>query len=136
MPEIDVTDILVDIDIADSQFTVIRRQEVVNNFGETTLVTTTYPPTLPQPIGAIYPTGDNKLQRKEDFTSQSDTITVVTQFRLRGASKSGGNKFQPDIVVWNGNNYVVSNVNEFTQYGAGFIEAECTSIDFTPQAPT
>jgi hypothetical protein len=136
MADIDVSDLLGDPDFIDT-FTVLRRQETTNNSGESTLAITTYPtpPDLPQPYGAVFPTGDNKLVRQQDFTTQSSTITVITQFRLRGSSKSGGSEFQPDIVVWNGGNYVVSNVNEYTQYGAGFIEAECTSIDFTPPAP-
>lgn len=131
MPDIDVTELLFDTDLAGNIFTVLRRFQTVNTYGEGVAATTT----IPNLIGAIYPTGDNSLVRQEDFQSQANTITVVTTFRLRGPSKDSGNQYDADIVQWSGVNWLVRTVNEFTQYGAGFIEAECTSQDFIDQAP-
>jgi hypothetical protein len=131
MPFIDVDDVLRDPDIAGTTFSVIRRAETVNNYGETTTTDTV----IPNCIGAIFPTGDNSLVREEGYTTKSATITVVTTFFLRGASKQAGANYQPDIVLWNGDHYLVSTVNDYSQYGAGMIEAECIATEFVPQAP-
>jgi hypothetical protein len=132
MADVDVTDVLFDPDIAGTTFSVIRRQEVISQQGRKT----TNDVRTDNVIGAIFPTGDNSLTRKEDFEASADTITVVTTFRLRGPSKDGGNKFDADVVVWNSTNYVVSTLKPFTQYGPGFVEAECSSKDFVDEAPT
>lgn len=138
MPDIDVSDLLDDPDVAGESFSVIRRQEVVGTNGVATLTPVTYPQAGQPPIvGSITPTGDNSLVRAEAYTTQSNTIEVITPFRLRGPSKdTGGNSFQPDIVLWKGNHYEVKTLNEWTSYGAGFVGAECIAIDFNPLAPT
>lgn len=131
MPDIDVSDLLFDPDIAGTTFDVIRRQETVGANG----VASVAPTTFEDVVGSITPTGDNSLVREEGYSTQSNTIKVITTFRLRGPSKDAGHNFQPDIVVWNGTNYEVKSLNEFTPFGAGFVEADCISIDFTAQAP-
>jgi hypothetical protein len=138
MPDIDVSDLTLDSDIAGESFSVIRRQETVGANGASTLEATTLPAAGDPPIvGAIFPSGDNSLVREEAYQTQAEALTVITQFRLRGASKdANGNSFQPDIVVWNGGNYLVKSIKPWTSYGAGFIEAECTSYDFIVPAPT
>lgn len=134
MSFIDVTDVLLDPDIAGQTFTVVRRQDVVNDHGEGEQVTQV----IPGVIGAIYPTGENSLIREVAAEAQAQTITVVTPYRLRPASQetSTGRQFQPDLVLWDGNYYVVWTVNEFTQYGPGFIAADCMETDYTTEAPT
>lgn len=139
MPDIDVSDLMLDSDIAGESFTVIRRQETVGANGASTLATTTLPLAGdPLIVGSITPTGDNSLVRQEAFQTQASTVTVITAFRLRGASKDGaGNSFQPDIIVRaDGSQYLVASLKPWTAFGAGFIEAECTSFDFTALAPT
>lgn len=138
MPDIDVSDLTLDSDIAGESFSVIRRQDTVGANGTSTLETTTLPGAGDPPIvGAIFPSGDNSLVREEAYQTQAEALTVITQFRLRGASKdANGNSFQPDIVVWNGGNYLVKSIKAWTSYGAGFVEAECVSFDFNVPAPT
>lgn len=132
MAEIDVTDILFDPDIAGDTFSVIRRMETISDQGRKTISNAQ----IDGVIGAIFPTGDNSLVRKDDFENAVSTITVVTTFRLRGPSKDeSGNKFDADVVLWNGINYIVSSLKPFTQYGPGFVEAECSSKDLLDQAP-
>lgn len=122
MPQIDVTRLTRSPMIAGSAFQVQRRRQVVNRFGETVTRTT-----LLDGVGAVYPSGDNSLVRQADYEVQANTITVVTTFRLQGAAAVGSTNYLPDLVIWNGNPYLVSTVNDFSQYGAGFIEAECSS---------
>lgn len=132
MPDIDVTDLLVDPEIAGDTFDVIRRKQVVDAHGTTTVV-----PTLFQNVtGSVTPTGDQSLVRAEAYETQANTIKVITTFRLRGVSKEGGDSYLPDVVVWAGSNFEVKSLNDWNRFGAGMMEADCASIDFADQAPT
>lgn len=131
MPLVDVTDLLVDPDIAGQAFEVIRRQETVNNFGESTVVVTRAPA-----FGSIQPGGSQELQREDAFDVQVDTIKICTTFRLRGVTRGpSGRRFKPDIIVYGGSYYELISPNDWTAFGAGFIEAEATSIRYVEDAP-
>lgn len=129
--DIDVTELLTDPDTGGAVFDVIRRREVVgsNGFGVVA------EQLIEGVVGAIYPTGNNSLVREEAYSLGVDSIMVVTQFRLRMASAVGAIKFQPDLVVVNGERYIVKTNNGYTQYGAGFMVAECLGIAFNDEAP-
>ena len=130
MSFLDTTDLLLDPDIAGQTFTVIRRREQVNASGQGV---SAQPPEVITPVyGQITPTGDNSLLREVAFQTQMQTIQIITQFRLRGATAepSTGQQFQPDLILWKGNYYVVSSLNEFAQYGNGFGVFECIEIDY------
>lgn len=131
MPLLDVTDLTFDADIAGEGFTVIRRIETVTSSG---VVTTSRQ--IFAARGSISPSGDNSLAREDAFQTQAKSIKVITMFLLRGQGKDElGRKFQPDLVQWKGNSYIVSSINDYSQFGGGFIEAECSSIDYNDQAP-
>lgn len=133
MPDIDISDLTLDSDIAGETFTVLRRQQVMQTNG-VPLITTT----LHDAVGAIFPAGDNTLVRQEAFEHQQNAVKVITTFRLRGASRSAnGDQFLPDLIQRaNGDTYIVHALNEWTKFGAGFIEADCVSFDFNQPAPT
>jgi len=133
MPDIDVSDLCDDPDIAGESFTVVRRQQVMQQNGVPSTATTNFSAT-----GSITPTGNNSLVRQEAFSTQSNTVRVITTFRLRGPSKdSNGNVYEADIIMTaDGTSYIVSSLNEWNKFGGGFMEAECTAIDFNPMAPT
>src|SRR5579871_6678910 len=108
--------------VAGETFTVLRRFETVNSYGESTVTTKQYPA-----VGSVTPGGDNSLSREDAFQTEAKTITVVTAFLLRGPSTNpAGQNFQPDIVVWRGDSYVVRSLNDYSRYGAGLVEAECS----------
>ncbi len=44
--------------------------------------------------------------------------------------------YQPDIVKWKGDCFLVKSVDDYTQYGAGMVIAECVSQDFDDAPPT
>ena len=137
MPTIDVTDILFDTDIAGQVFTVVRRQETVNSFGESTVLIQT----IPNTIGSIQPAGDNALMREGSYDAQAKGAVIVTTFRLRGASKGpAGITYKPDIIVVGPPEqqemYEVNDVKDWTPFGAGFIEATATTIPWLDFAPT
>lgn len=119
MAWINVAGLTLDPMFAD-KFTVIRNKENRSRFGEVIKE----PQRFEGLIGAVYPTGSNSLTREEAYQQQAKTITVVTKFRLQGPSPG----FQPDTVEWRGSLFIVKSLNDYTQDGAGFIEAECTSV--------
>lgn len=126
MPTLDVSDVPICAEFGDT-FQVQRRPETVNQFGRSTV---TNPQALTQ-VGTIYPTGDNDLVRQEDQQHGRKTLTIVTPYRLRTASPGA----QPDFVYYRGNIFVVSQVRDYTQYGAGFVEAICSSIEAIEAPP-
>lgn len=131
MPELDVTDLLSDPDVAGDGFQVVRRQETVGTNGRPVLTAW-----LMEAEGAVYPTGPNSLVREEATSAQLNSITVVTAFPLRGvAQDEAGNTFQPDLVLWEDSYYIVSTLNSYMRYGRGFVEAECTEFTYVGPPP-
>ncbi len=129
MPELDLTHV-----VRDPRFsclvTVTRRQLLVGDDGRGTIAETTYPNT----VCVITTGGDNRLVRDADQQNMPKTITVHSEFRLRGpALDSDDNSWQPDAVTWLGNNYIVTEVVDYSQWGAGFIAAQCQSIQAIDQ---
>jgi galactose-6-phosphate isomerase len=119
MPTLDVSDVVVCEEFAD-RFDVIRRPEGISQSGRSTVSQVT----VPGLYGTIYATGDNSLTRVADFEHGRKTLTICTKYRLQQAAPG----YQPDLVLYRGNQFVVTNVKDWSPYGAGFIEAECSSI--------
>lgn len=132
MPLVDVSDILNDPDIAGQEFIVLRRQEVVNDFGESTISVEK----IPELFGSIQPEGDNDLIREDSLDAQSKTVIIVTSFRLRGVAK-GPNKsrFKPDIIFYEDTYYEVMSLKSWGSFGYGFVEATATSIKYVDTPP-
>lgn len=113
------------------QFVVLRRRETVNDYG-VSQVSVTYHYAL----GFITPSGNNALARDENYQTQGNTITVITPFLLRGPSKNSATlSYQPDIVRFSGNDYVVTTLSDYTNFGNGMVLAECSSTVFIDSAP-
>lgn len=132
MSFIDVDDVIFDPFVAGQFVTVIRRRQEVDERGEGVEALTT----ISNVVASVTPTGDNSLVREEAFSSESQSIRVITAYRLRGQNRepSTGRSFLPDLVLWHDDYYIVKVVNDYTPYGPGFIDAECESIDYQ-QAP-
>lgn len=131
MPLIDVTEVLTDPDVAGQPFVVVRRRNVVNSYGEPAISEQRFPA-----YGSIQPAGDNALAREDAHQSQGNSIIVVTTFRLRGAALDADQaEYEPDLVLWQGQHYVVRNLKDWTRFGVGMVEAECTAFEYTPQPP-
>lgn len=127
MANLDVSDVLCDPDIADS-FTVIRRAQVINNHGRATLV----PQTLKNKIGVITAASGNDLMRLPEEQRTGRNLTVVTKFRLHATVQG----FAPDLILWQGDYYIVKEVDPYPQYGQGFVQAIVGSIDYQDQPIT
>ena len=120
MALLDVSEILTDPDFAD-KFNVRRRSETVDTHGRSTVAEQLFS----QVVGVVTAISPSDLDRREDYQAMTRSISIVCQFRLRGETDGG----QPDIVVWRGNNYIVKHIDPYPQFGRGFIQAECSSMD-------
>lgn len=131
MPWLDASEIVLDGDIAGEVITVLRRSQTVNDFGEGQIAVT-----ILSAIGSVVPVGSNSLAREEAYQTSGKAIRVITSFRLRNASETAdGSLWQPDLVQWKGGNYLVKSLDDYSQYGAGLIVAECVLFDFVPPPP-
>ncbi len=124
MAYLDVSDVLLDPEIAD-KFSVIRRRTSNNTYGEVSNSASTFNGV----IGVVTSSSPNDLMRLADDQLMGRHLTIVTRFRLYGPAKNATASFQPDIVVWMGDQFVVKNIDPYPQYGAGFVQAIVGSID-------
>lgn len=128
MPWLDVTEVTLDPFLSDV-ITVIRRMQTVDVHGNVQIITMgSY-----NAVGVVTPTDNNSLTRAEAYESQADSIRIITTFRLRGAAQDiAGVNWQPDLVQWNGNTYLIKSLNDYTRFGAGFVDADAIAIDYNP----
>ena len=126
MPDLDVTEILSDPDLADL-FDVIRRTEVVGATGRSTLTEVT----TVGVAGVVTPGDPGNLLRKDDSQMTSRVISISTTYRLRAS----GEGFQPDILLYDGVRYTVKATQLWTRFGAGFVNAVATSMNAADPAP-
>lgn len=132
MPSLDVAELLIDPDIAGDLFDVVRRPQTVSDQGRGVI----RPQTFPRIRGAVYPSGNQSLVRADAYEHGTKSMEVVTRFRLRGASQVGDDdQFQPDLILWAGEYFIVKDVEDYSRYGAGFIKAGCLSFDYNDEAP-
>lgn len=112
-------------------FNVIRRNETVNNSGESVLGLTA---TIGV-YGVVKPIGD-RLDRKADADSDQKDLRIFTKFALRGSARDGvPTNWKPDLVFWQGNNFIVVNVRDWGRYGVGYIAAECNALELVSMPP-
>ena len=115
MPFIDVSDLLCDPDFS-TLFTVKRTaSSVVDGYGVRTTAES-------DPInGVVLPMGTKELIRLPEADRVQGQILVYTQYRLT----SGEAGTAADIVRWRNNDYTVVSADDYSEFGAGYIEARC-----------
>ena len=100
-----------------SGFSVLRRTEVVDSSGRSTVTTQTI-----TGLVGIVTFASGGTRRDPEAQSASRTLSVITKFLLREASEG----VQPDIVVFNGTHYTVTKVDPWHQLGSGFVSAQAS----------
>ena len=125
MPGLDVNVVLYS-QLRMDTFTVVRRESGVNEQGRTVTIERKIPTT-----GVVQPTGANTQERPKDYATGRKSCLVVTQFRLRAQTQG----YIPDLVLWRGDDYLVETVEDYTNYGRGFVQASCTSQDLQDAPP-
>ena len=125
MASLDVSFLLADPDFADT-LTARRLAQTVGSNGRavSTATDTDF-------IGVAFPGAGNLLVRGPDGERVSADMTVVTMHPL--SSGSAGNP--ADEVVWRGNRYTVKSVQDYSNWGAGFVLALCDLIPVSGGAP-
>lgn len=116
MPYLDCSDILLDPDFCDSTLQCQRLSSTVNNQGQT--VTSS---TLIGFAGVVTSDRGELLDRGIVGEHAVGTISVITKFLLRDAVAGA----TADIVQWNGKQFTVVKVNDYSTFGRGFVEAIC-----------
>jgi galactose-6-phosphate isomerase len=132
---IDVTEILTDTDVVTFDLVCIRSSQVVGNDGMANNTPTSIPFS-----GVVTSYEGSVLERFAEGERIKGSIMVITGFRLqdgRGTNPdgecvaamsppvAGATGLTADIVVWNHRQFTVANVNDYSQYGPGFVEARC-----------
>lgn len=135
MADLDVTDLFLDPDFA-MTVTVQRRLETVGGGGRSALTVTTFDDVVAYVVPVDTRIGGNALERGTDEQHRGAALQIITTFRLRGPSQDGADAYQPDVVIYNGDPYIVDVVNDFSKWGAGFIRAELSSMDSVDAPPT
>jgi hypothetical protein len=93
-------------------------------------------PTYFNAIGSIGPAGAGFLSRLAEQQFQGKSLSIVSTFLLRGAAKFvGGLSFQPDLVLWKSNYYIVQEVTDYSQFGTGMVQANCVTFDYVDAPP-
>jgi galactose-6-phosphate isomerase len=116
MPYLDVSDCLLDPDFCDSTLSAVRSSTSTNAQGLTQTVQTTC-----GFAGVVTSDAGIDLERGAAGEHGSGSISIITRFGLRAA----GLGVTADVVTWNGRQYTVVKVNDYSTYGIGFIEAIC-----------
>lgn len=103
---------------------VTRRKDVVGNNGRTTPRTV-----FTKPAHAIVTMASSaELDRlPKDYQITGREISVVTKFPLQGEVLGK----QPDMLTWRGDTYIIKAIDYYPQFGAGFVQAICVSLDLT-----
>lgn len=125
MPLIDVDDLLTDPDFVET-IQVLRRKQQISDTGRVSTVNATF-----NVVACVQPQSDQPMIRGAEQQNLPALISVHTMFRIRGISPG----YQPDIVIWNGTQFVVNKVYNWSHYGRGYVMAECSSMDHLDQPP-
>lgn len=131
MPELDVSLVLTSPYLVDF-FNVTRRQEIIGQNGRNSFVALPFS----NITGVVTPGKNNSLRREEDQQTQGKSLVISTRFMLRGASQDNSGAYQPDLVSWGGNSFVVNECRDNSRYGQGFIKAHCEMTDMISQPST
>lgn len=119
MPFLDTSDVLCDPDFCDTTLMCARSVVNANEQGVGTAVTRTFGFS-----GVVTSDSGDVLKRVPAGEYVVGSILICTRTKLIEAAKG----YTADIVSWNGNDYTVATVNDYSTYGVGFVEAICELI--------
>ncbi len=115
MAQIDVSDLLLDPDFV-NPLTLIHRAPVVNGFGENKLVET-----CEETVGSVQPASGKTIQRLPDALR----VANVSSFWIKAGIVADSTCAYPDVISFNGKRYAVQTVNDWSNWGAGWVEGTC-----------
>src|ERR1700757_3909020 len=127
MAELDVSELMNDPDFV-STFYVTRTQQVVDAHGRAQDGTAS----RQKLIGVVLPISARTMNIMQDSINVNGAIEIYTKYRLEGPSQTT----KPDTVEWQGNTYLVANVQPYTAFGAGHVHAVCQLRDLVAPSPS
>jgi len=129
---LDVSDAILDQDLG-CEFITVTRRPVVMVKGRATVPA----PVVTENVPAVVNTGVTELMRAADLSVVPKRISIHTPFRLfpQVQSPDGTVQYLPDIVTWNNNKFIPLGVDDYSRYGAGFVHADCASMDKVDDPP-
>jgi hypothetical protein len=125
MAEIDVTELLADPEFIDT-FAVIRSSETINAHGRAVQTPRTYRDLF----GVVQPASGRQLAQVPEGARSSENIEIWTDFHLQEATDSTA----ADIVLWNHKHYMVMHVDDWSNWGAGFVHVVCTRTELQSES--
>lgn len=114
--------------LLNDSFSRVRRAESRDAHGRSQVT----PTTTPNLNGVVTMNQDIEDIRNEFPEVQYATrvINVVTHANFQAAVKDAqGISYQPDLIVWRGDNYVVLRVSPYPQFGIGWWQVTAMSVD-------
>lgn len=117
MAWLDVSEILLDPDFMDTGLTCKRSIQDIGDNGRATNTVASIPF-----AGVVTSDKGDLLERVVTGERVTGSITIHTPFAL---TDGAGDSSISDIVTWQGRDYTVSNVNNYSHFGRGFVAATC-----------
>lgn len=117
MAQLDVTEILLDPDFMDTGLVCKRSVQSIGDNGRATNTVSSTPF-----AGVVTSDKGDILERIAGGERKKGSITIHTMFRLAAGS---GEEIIADVVTWQGRDYTVVNVNDYSHFGRGFVAASC-----------
>lgn len=119
MPNLNVSFVLDDPAFQD-EIEVIRSKEDIGDNGRSQPQVTTF-----KARAVVTQKGERPFVLEPDSTRQPHAIIVHLRTKLYGVVVD----YKPDVVLYQGNRYVVTSVDNWSRYGQGFYAASCEIID-------
>jgi hypothetical protein len=114
-----MSDVLSDPDFLDFSLICTRNAQTVGSDGLAVIASKQMPF-----AGVVAATSGQDLRRRSDGEMNVGEISIITKFLLIDGRP--GNT--ADVVTWNGNTYTVTNVEDYSKYGRGFVAATCDLV--------
>ena len=120
MALLSVSELLFDPNFVDS-FIIQRRRETIDpNTGRSGLTVTEF-----KAVGVVTSGSSNDLEREDGYQLNKRSLSIVSKSKIQAAIKG----YQPDIILWRGSPYVVNHVDAYPQFGPGFYQVDCESME-------
>lgn len=118
MALLDVSDVLLDPDFADS----LVCERLAQNVGDDGIAVNTAK--VHRFAGVVTNDSGDKLSRISSGERVEGNIVVHSVFRLQ----DGSSGMTADVVTWRGRRFTVVSVNDWSHFGRGFTAAKCDLI--------
>lgn len=116
MPNLDVSDVLLDPDFMSKGIECKKTAVVIGDDGRSKTTVTNH-----KFNGVVTSNDGFKLDRRPDGTVIKGAINIHTRFVL----SEGDESHQADEITWQGRDYIVLQTKPNLQYGRGFTKAIC-----------